>query len=111
MAKQLFTPLPDALRYLQPFVNSLAKLPREALNEDIDASRLESALREVGIETGIHYPVPCHLQPGWKIRYPERSLPAAEKFASSCLSLPLSAAVTEEDAQYVVEQLRKILAS
>ncbi len=38
--------LPDSLRYLQPFVNSLAKLSPEDLNEDIDASRLESALRK-----------------------------------------------------------------
>ncbi|MFL5240716.1 MAG: hypothetical protein ACJ8FY_01295 [Gemmataceae bacterium] len=45
MAKKLAS-LPESLRYLQPFVNVLAKLPREDLNEDIDASRLESALRK-----------------------------------------------------------------
>ena len=37
--------LPEPLRYLQPFVNSLAKLPPEDLNEDVDPTRLESALR------------------------------------------------------------------
>jgi len=40
------SPLPDPLRYLQPFANALAKLPPEELNEDIDASRLEAALRK-----------------------------------------------------------------
>ncbi len=40
------TPLPDSLRYLQPFANALAKLPPDALNEDVDASRLEAALRK-----------------------------------------------------------------
>lgn len=39
-------PLPEPLRYLQSFVNVLAKLPPEEWNEDVDASRLESALRK-----------------------------------------------------------------
>ncbi len=38
--------LPSSLSHLQPFVNALAKLPAEELNEDIDASRLDSALRK-----------------------------------------------------------------
>jgi hypothetical protein len=45
MAKKS-APLPESLRYLQAFANFLAKLPREDLNEDVDASRLESALRK-----------------------------------------------------------------
>ena len=40
------SPLPDPLRYLQPFANALAKLPPEELNEDIDASWLDTALRK-----------------------------------------------------------------
>lgn len=39
-------PLPEPLRYLQPFANALAKLPPGELNEDVDASRLEAALRK-----------------------------------------------------------------
>lgn len=39
-------PLPETLRYLQPFANALAKLPPEDLNEDVDASRLEAVLRK-----------------------------------------------------------------
>ena len=39
-------PLPEPLRYLQPFANALAKVPPGELNEDIDPSRLESALRK-----------------------------------------------------------------
>src|SRR6266540_5805515 len=38
--------LPETLRYLQPFANALAKLAPEDLNEDVDASALESALRK-----------------------------------------------------------------
>jgi hypothetical protein len=38
--------LPTSLGYLQPFVSALAKLPAEQLNEEIDASRLDAALRK-----------------------------------------------------------------
>src|SRR5262245_4462260 len=39
-------PLSEALRYLQPFASALAKLAPHERNEDVDASSLESALRE-----------------------------------------------------------------
>jgi hypothetical protein len=42
----MHTPLPEPLQYLQPFVRSLAKLPPDELNEDVDAFRLELALRK-----------------------------------------------------------------
>src|SRR5690242_2825391 len=38
--------LPEPLHYLQPFANALAKLPPEDLNEDVDVSRLDAALRK-----------------------------------------------------------------
>jgi hypothetical protein len=46
MAKKRNEPLPKSLNFLQGFVNFLAKLPPEDLNEDVDGSRLESALRK-----------------------------------------------------------------
>lgn len=46
MATKKPAPLPQPLRYLQPFANALAKLPREELNEDVDASPLAAALRK-----------------------------------------------------------------
>lgn len=46
MPRKKYTPLPEPLRYLQPFVNSLARLPAESVNEDIDSSRLLAALRK-----------------------------------------------------------------
>jgi hypothetical protein len=38
-------PLPDEIRYLQPFVRWLGKRSADRLNEDVDSSRLEKALR------------------------------------------------------------------
>jgi dTDP-4-amino-4,6-dideoxygalactose transaminase len=74
-----------------------------------ERDRLEAALREAGVETGIHYPVPCHLQPGWKDRFGESSFPKAEEFSKSCLSLPLSGAVSDDDARFVAGQVRKVI--
>lgn len=45
MPTKKLAPLPEPLRYLQPYANALAKLPPEELNEDVDASPLEAALR------------------------------------------------------------------
>jgi hypothetical protein len=46
MATKKHKPLPDSLRHLRPFANALAKRPPEELNEDVDATRLEAALRK-----------------------------------------------------------------
>jgi hypothetical protein len=46
MPTMKLAPLPEPLRYLQPIANALAKLPPEDLNDDVDASRLEAALRK-----------------------------------------------------------------
>jgi hypothetical protein len=46
MPSKSHTPLPEPLKYLQPFMRSLAKLPPEEVNEGVDASRLEAALRK-----------------------------------------------------------------
>lgn len=59
-------------------------------------------LGQQGIETGIHYPVPCHLQPAWRDRFPEIQYPFAEQLAQTCLSLPMFGEMTEEEAQAVV---------
>jgi hypothetical protein len=42
----MLEPLPHPLRYLQPFADALATIPPEDLNEDVDASRLDRALRK-----------------------------------------------------------------
>jgi hypothetical protein len=46
MPTKKLAPMPDPLGYLQPFVNALARLPPDCLNEDVEPSRLEAALRK-----------------------------------------------------------------
>ncbi len=54
------------------------------------ASVCESSCRERGIATGIHYPVPLHLQPAFREFGPKRGhLPVAERACREIVSLPL----------------------
>lgn len=65
--------------------------------------RLRSFLEERGIATGIHYPVPIHLQPAYAgLGYAPGSFPVAEQWANQCLSLPMFAELTVEQIERIV---------
>lgn len=60
------------------------------------------ALKEAGIETGVHFPVPLHLQPALAfLGAKPGALPNTESIASRTLSLPICGALTEEEAERV----------
>jgi dTDP-4-amino-4,6-dideoxygalactose transaminase len=71
-----------------------------------DRAATARALDAAGIGWGIHYPVPCHLQPAFA-RYAVEPLPVAEAAADRILSLPLSPTLTNEQ----VERVSKVLDS
>jgi dTDP-4-amino-4,6-dideoxygalactose transaminase len=71
-----------------------------------DRDALRSHLAGVGIETGIHYPVPVHLQPAYdQLGYPAGSFPVTEAQASELLSLPMYAELPDEAIALVVEEI------
>jgi dTDP-4-amino-4,6-dideoxygalactose transaminase len=55
---------------------------------------LMDALRSEGIQSGIHYPTPCHVQLPYR-GYAQEPLPVAEAAAGEILSLPLFPQITE----------------
>ena len=55
-----------------------------------------------GIQTGVHYPVPCHLQPPLR-EFAGEPLPVAEQAAGEILSLPMFPHMTDEQVDYVCE--------
>jgi dTDP-4-amino-4,6-dideoxygalactose transaminase len=78
--------------------------------EDRDAVRAK--LGEAGVDTGIHYPVPIHLQPAYAhLGYARGDFPVAERLADRILSLPMFPEITPAQIDYVVEQLAKAVAS
>jgi len=71
-----------------------------------DGVRAELTRR--GIQTGVHYPVPCHRQPPLR-RFAERPLPVAEQSAGELLSLPMFPHLTDRQVDFVCESLREAL--
>jgi dTDP-4-amino-4,6-dideoxygalactose transaminase len=68
---------------------------------------LMGALRERGIGTLIHYPIPLHLQPAFASEGSAHGrLPVVEKAAGEILSLPLYPELTDDQAQAVVTAVR-----
>jgi dTDP-3-amino-3,4,6-trideoxy-alpha-D-glucose transaminase len=68
---------------------------------------LRKALAAEGIQTGIHYPVPLHRQPGFRERASRGAAPVASEVASAeVLSLPGGPHISESDAEYIAERIR-----
>ncbi|HTT98657.1 MAG TPA: UDP-4-amino-4,6-dideoxy-N-acetyl-beta-L-altrosamine transaminase [Rhizomicrobium sp.] len=96
---------------LQPLARTRACLPAWHLYvaridfaaAGIARGALMRALIDDGIGTQVHY-FPVHRQPYYAKRYGAK-LPGADRYYSRALSLPLSAAMTENDAQRVVDAL------
>ena len=69
-------------------------------------------LKELGIATGRHYPTPVHLQPAYRdLGYEMGDFPVAERVASTCVSLPMAAELTDEQVDYVVDCVRDVVRS
>lgn len=76
-----------------------------------ERDRVQSALSESGIHTGIHYPIPVHLQPAYsEYGFGEGDLPITERAAGQLLSLPMYAELSRSQVQQVANTLRKVLA-
>jgi len=67
---------------------------------------LAKYLKERGIATGIHYPVPCHRQPAVEYLAPP-TLPVTERLVREILTLPVSAGHTEAEADEVAAAIRE----
>lgn len=63
---------------------------------------LQARLAAAGIETLIHYPTPCHLQPAFAhLGLKPGALPLAERLAGEVLSLPLHPGMTLDEVDQV----------
>jgi dTDP-4-amino-4,6-dideoxygalactose transaminase len=70
--------------------------------------RVQQALKDEGIATGIHYPIPLHLQPAYKyLGLPTGSFPVAERFASEIMSLPMYPELSADQIAFICDTLIK----
>jgi dTDP-4-amino-4,6-dideoxygalactose transaminase len=73
----------------------------------VDRDGLRAALGERGIETGVHYPTPLHLQPVLsELGYGRGAFPNAERLAIHSLSLPMYPELSLEHVEQVAIAIR-----
>lgn len=106
-----------AVRYLQEINNPKISLPYNNNDGHVwhlfvvrckERDILQQYLKERGIETLIHYPIPIHLQTAYgQMGLGENAYPAAELLAKEVLSLPLYYGMTKQEVDYVIEILNK----
>jgi dTDP-4-amino-4,6-dideoxygalactose transaminase len=75
-----------------------------------DRDDLRDQLSKVGVETGLHYPVPCHRQLAYREAEAGSCLPVVEAAAGRILSLPCWGHISEPDVAFVCEQIRGLRA-
>ena len=72
-----------------------------------EREKLQNYLMENGVYTGIHYPIPIHLQESYKdLGYSKGDFPVTEKTAEEILSLPMFPELNDEQIEYVCKQIK-----
>ncbi len=73
---------------------------------------LQAWLKQRGVSTGIHYPVPLHQQKALRfLGYNTGDLPATERIAGEILSLPLYPELNSDQVQYVADSIAAFYSS
>ena len=111
-----------AALYLRELAGAAVELPREQpwaaavyhlfVVRHPRRDALGAALRERGIGTLVHYPIPLHLQPAFHaLGGRPGDFPVAERAAGEVLSLPLYPELTDEQARAVAAAVRELAAT
>jgi dTDP-4-amino-4,6-dideoxygalactose transaminase len=75
-----------------------------------ERDELRDVLSEAQIGTGIHYPIPLHLQKAYEyLGYHEGSFPVTEKAAAEVLSLPIYPQLTVDDQAFVAGKVDEFI--
>ena len=76
----------------------------------IDRDGVMTHLKKAGIGTGIHYPIPLHLQKAYAaLEYRHGDFPVAEKAGAEIVSLPMFPQLTGEQQARVVEEIMRFV--
>ena len=104
--------------YYKGIDNPLVRLPRHVDPEhnvyhlfpifSEERDRLQQHLKECGIETLIHYPIPPHQQECYR-EYAHLALPITEQIHRTELSLPIGPTMSEAEAQQVIEAINAFI--
>ena len=71
---------------------------------------LQDYLGTAGITTGLHYPIPVHLQQAYRaMGHKQGDFPVSEQLARQGLSLPMYPELTDEQVQYVAGKIKEFM--
>lgn len=107
----------NAALYARHLAGNLARAPQERPGHrhvwhvyavrSANRDALREHLQAQGIATGVHYPIPVHLQPAHlDLGYPKGAFPVSERVASEVLSLPMFPELTEAQIQTVAAAVK-----
>lgn len=69
-------------------------------------TEFEKYLKENGIGTTVHYPIPMHLQEAYKeLKMNKGTLPVAEKISNEVISLPMWYGMKDEEINLIIEKI------
>jgi dTDP-4-amino-4,6-dideoxygalactose transaminase len=107
-------------RYLRELADLPLTLPSEAADRrhvwhlfvvrHPERDRVREALASRGVQTGLHYPIPVHLQKAYAhLGHRAGEFPVAEAVARECLSLPMYPELSEAQQGAVIESLAEAI--
>jgi perosamine synthetase len=70
---------------------------------------LKKWLEDNGIQCGIHYPIPIHLQPIYRelFKFKGGEFPKSELVSKTCLSIPMHPSLTSDEIKYISEKIHE----
>jgi dTDP-4-amino-4,6-dideoxygalactose transaminase len=75
-----------------------------------ERDRIRQEMQDQQIQTGLHYPIPLHLQKAYAhLGHKPGDFPVSEKVGAQCFTLPLFAEMTVQQQEAVVEVLSSVL--
>ncbi len=75
-----------------------------------DRQEMQNSMKAMGVGTGIHYPVPLHVQQAYQsLGYKNGDLPITERVSAEILSLPMYPQLSERQQAKVVDALKNCL--
>lgn len=102
---RLLSHFPVVVPYVSPKVRHVFHL---YVIQTEKRDELQRFLNEKGISTGIHYPLPIHLQKAYQsLGYKRGEFPVTEKLSKKILSLPMYPELSRREIEYVIEQIQE----
>lgn len=75
-----------------------------------ERDRVRAELEKRGVQTGLHYPIPLHLQKAYAdLGYKQGDFPVSEQVGRECITLPLFAEMSPQQHTAVVDALTEVL--